>query len=799
MSYKIVHAMSYMTLITDLGHYYKEPSIRPAVQPDNPIIASPSDHKIAFAEPNTNSSQPVKRETLSRTVRPLSDDSIAKFAQWIQHEPWTFVYDGVDTTDMVDRLNFLLELNLEQSCPSKTIRSTNLDGKIRSVAVDQACRRKKREYDKHGNSSKYKELKKEAKATLKAATSKFLSKQIELVGAKSNAWLRHVKVIAARPGETTSTTFSLPSHIEENLSALESSDRICEFFSSISQEYSPLNVESLPDRVRDKLAGDPCCHPHLADHDVYDALKKGKKTCSVPGDIPVRLLNEFLPELTAPIAAIYREAIQTHSWPGSYKKEHHIPINKVPNPQSEDDLRNLGLTPFFSKRLEWILIQWIWPYISPHIDLDQLGGLPGCSVNHYLILMMDFIHKKLDTGHKNQTAVLGCLVDFSKAFNRIDHNIITTILSDLNVPTCALRLIISYLSNRRMCVRYNGATSSDQDIPGGGPQGGLLTVILFDLQVNLAGAPCPVEPLLPPLAPGPEPDPTQAGPLPLCHQSEVILKKKYVDDLTLLEAINLRIKLIQAPPIYGPPNIHEQPGLHLPPEHSVLQHQLSDLLTFTQENKMKINLKKTKVIPFNLSKKFDFLPQLNFPGDGPLEVIYQTKLLGVTLSSDLSWTIHINDITKRATKKLWVVLRFKALGGTREQLLSVYQLRIRSTLEFAAPVFHSSMTQDQSRQVEMVQKKAFAIILGLGYRSYEFALETLKQDRLDSRRESISLNFALKCSKSPRHNSMFPQNTNIRENMRYVKKYQEHQCRTSRYYKSSVPYMARLLNKHVNQ
>ena len=186
---------------------------------------------------------------------------------------------------------------------------------------------------------------------------------------------------------------------------------------------------------------------------------------------------------------------------------------------------------------------------------------------------------------------------------------------------------------------------------------------------------------------------------------------------------------------------------------------------------MKINLKKTKVIPFNLSKKFDFLPQLNFPGDGPLEVIYQTKLLVVTLSSDLSWTAHINDITKRATKKLWVILRFKALGGTREQLLSVYQLRIRSTLEFAAPVFHSSMTQDQCRQVEMVQKKAFAIILGLGYRSYEFALETLKQDRLDSRRESISLNFALKCSKSPRHNSMFPQNTNIRENMRYVKKY----------------------------
>jgi hypothetical protein len=218
----------------------------------------------------------------------------------------------------------------------------------------------------------------------------------------------------------------------------------------------------------------------------------------VPGDIPTKILEEFLPEFTTPIAAIYRESVASHTWPKSYKKEYHLPINKVPQPQSEDDLRNLGLTPFLSKRLEWFLIQWIWPYIGPHIDLDQLGGLPDCSVEHYLILMLDFIHKNIDKNHKEPTAVLAGLVDFSKAFNRIDHNVIVTILSDLNIPTCALRLIMSYLSQRKMCVRYNGAESTEQDIPGGGPQGGLLTVIFFDLQVNLTGAPCPILSQIPP-------------------------------------------------------------------------------------------------------------------------------------------------------------------------------------------------------------------------------------------------------------------------------------------------------------
>ena len=90
--------------------------------------------------------------------------------------------------------------------------------------------------------------------------------------------------------------------------------------------------------VQSKLAHDPCHHPSLSDHVVHECLRKGKKTCSVPGDVPVKILEEFLPELSTPIAAIYRESIATHSWPESYKKEYHLPINKIPSPQTEDDL-----------------------------------------------------------------------------------------------------------------------------------------------------------------------------------------------------------------------------------------------------------------------------------------------------------------------------------------------------------------------------------------------------------------------------------------------------------------------------
>ena len=267
----------------------------------------------------------------------------------------------------------------------------------------------------------------------------------------------------------------------------------------------------------------------------------------------------------------------------------------------------------------------------------------------------------------------------------------------------------------------------------------------------------------------------------------------------MLESIKLKTVLLNANPIIGPLNYHEQPGLHLLPEDSILQHQLADLLNFTEKNKMRVNCKKTKIIPFNTTKKYDFLPLLSFPNSDPLEVIYETRLLGVIITSNLSWQPHVDDICRRATSKLWVLVRFKAMGGTKDQLLKVFQSRIRSTLEFASPVFHSGLTKEQSRKIESVQKKAFALILGKNYSNYESALMDLNQERLDTRRATLSLKFAIKCTQSAKHKDMFPLNPNFRPNMRYQKPFLEPYCHTSRYYHSSIPSLARLLNENSSK
>ena len=75
-------------------------------------------------------------------------------------------------------------------------------------------------------------------------------------------------------------------------------------------------------------------------------------------------------------------------------------------------------------------------------------------------------------------------IDLSKAFNRLDHSKLLTLLFDLGVPPCALRMLRSYLTNRTMCVHLDDAISDVYELWGGGPQGGLLTVLLFNLNSN---------------------------------------------------------------------------------------------------------------------------------------------------------------------------------------------------------------------------------------------------------------------------------------------------------------------------
>ena len=333
-----------------------------------------------------------------------------------------------------------------------------------------------------------------------------------------------------------------------------------------------------------------------------------------------------------------------------------------------------------------------------------------------------------------------------------------------------------------MVVRYKGEMSSLKNLPGGGPQGALLGLLLFLVLVNDIGF---------------SDQTNQNGEIITCKRR---MKKfnelhlKYVDDLALLESITLSTQLSRVPSDAPQPfTYHSRTGHQLLPENSRVFQNLKETEEYAKKNKMKINYKKTKLMIFNPSKTKDFHPRFEF-NDNELELVEETKLLGLVLRSDLSWSSNTQYMVKRANKKLWCLRRLKNFGAETQDLLDVYIKQIRCLLEYAVAVWEPSLTVEDSLKIERVQKSALAIILGQGFKSYKSALLQLNLETLAERRTRLCKKFSQKAQKHPKFSKWFKPNTRSSVTRSKKKKFCEVYYRTERFKRSPISYLTRLLN-----
>ena len=126
-------------------------------------------------------------------------------------------------------------------------------------------------------------------------------------------------------------------------------------------------------------------------------------------------------------------------------------------------------------------------------------------------------------------------------------------------------------------------------------------------------------------------------------------------------------------------------------------------------------------------------------------------------------------------------------------MILIYTSYIQSILEQSCQVWHFSLTDENSADLERVQKNAFKIILGEKYTSYESALEELNLSDLKTRREYLCRKFALKCTENEKTKHFFKRNKK-QIDLRQKEMYHVEFARTERYKISSIPQMQRLLN-----
>ena len=126
---------------------------------------------------------------------------------------------------------------------------------------------------------------------MKEANSKdYVEKIEELKNCNLGQFYKKIKEVGSRLGESNNSTFTLPDHIDLDINI--AAEKIAKHFSTISQEFPPIDAESLPQRVKKKIFHSNVTKgaPTIEEHEVYEKFEKRKlKNSTVPGDIPKKL------------------------------------------------------------------------------------------------------------------------------------------------------------------------------------------------------------------------------------------------------------------------------------------------------------------------------------------------------------------------------------------------------------------------------------------------------------------------------------------------------------------------------
>ena len=111
------------------------------------------------------------------------------------------------------------------------------------------------------------------------------------------------------------------------------------------------------------------------------------------------------------------------------------------------------------------------------------------------------------------------------------------------------------------------------------------------------------------------------------------------------------------------------------------------------------------------------------------------KILDITVRSDLKWIDHVNNITMKGSRRIYLLMQLKRAGIDRKSLILFYCACIRSVLEYACQAFHTNLPAYLSDQTERVQKRVLRMLFPEV--SYSKALEETGFETLFHRREEL--------------------------------------------------------------
>ena len=373
---------------------------------------------------------------------------------------------------------------------------------------------------------------------------------------------------------------------------------------------------------------------------------------SGPDEIPCRLLKELSHELAPVLTAIFSQSLNSGILPKVWSKAFITPVFKKGSRCEPENYRPVSLTCVSCKILEHIICKHIRLHLERHEILTPLnhGFRSKFSCETQLLLTLQDLLGARDTKIQIDLAIL----DFSKAFDTVPHERLLGKMKFYGINGPILQWTAAFLENREQCVMVDGAKSKPTRVESGVPQGTVLGPLLFLLHIN---------------------------DLPGVVSSQVRL---FADDCLMYRPIRVRDDQVS------------------------FQQDLLALERWGDTWGMRFNAKKCYIMHISRSTS----PLTNFYSlcNQVLQSVDDVKYLGVTLTSELSWSPHIDHITHRANSTLGFLRR--NLNRCPSKLKETAYLSLcRSVLEYAAPIWDPFLSKDKN-SLERVQRRAARFVCG---------------------------------------------------------------------------------------
>ena len=199
-------------------------------------------------------------------------------------------------------------------------------------------------------------------------------------------------------------------------------------------------------------------------------------------NIPTKRLKEVGDIVADVLAQIWNEEIiKNKKFAVELKVADITPLHKKLETISKENYRPVSLLPVVSKIFERIMLKQMKPFIETYLSKWLCGYRKGYNAQYALTAMIERLKQCLDGNGGIYGAVL---MDLSKAFDTINHELLIAKLNAYGFDDSALHIVLSYLSDRWQRTKINSSFSNWEELLCGVPQGSVLGPLLFNIYIN---------------------------------------------------------------------------------------------------------------------------------------------------------------------------------------------------------------------------------------------------------------------------------------------------------------------------